>query len=287
MLLQLRDVSRAARERLAVEGGDVDAAHARLLDLRREVARERGGLSWLAERLDRAVHTHAPELLDRDDVPVARRVAVVRKLHTFNARLFSYHRFFHALEPTVRRAAPGGRPVRLLELAAGSGEFSLQVERLARRRGLAVQATGSDVVPEYVAGANREARRRSVGARFVELDAFTMAGVEPGAYDVAFIAQSVHHFSPGQMAAMIRAARRVCTTGFVAVDGQRSLALLGLLPVVGLALSRDFAHDSFVSARKFYSEAELDLIAELAAPGAVRRVRSHHPGFSVLTVDFD
>ena len=53
------------------------------------------------------------------------------------------------------------------------------------------------------------------------------------------------------------------------------------LPLSG---SLDFLHDSVITGRKFYSLAELELIARLAAPGARVEVRAAQPGYSVLTV---
>jgi SAM-dependent methyltransferase len=173
-----------------------------------------------------------------------------------------------------------------LELASGSGEFSLGVARLARKRGLDVEITGSDYVEEYVRAAAENARRRGSEARFRVLDAFDFAGrCEPGEFDIVFVAQSLHHFSPGQLAKIIAQSRTVATTAFVGVDGLRSLRVLAVFPLLAAsALSRRFLHDAVVSARKFYSDAELAIVGRIAAADARVETATRQPGFSILTV---
>ena len=184
----------------------------------------------------------------------------------------------------ARRA---GRPARLLELACGAGELSLQLSALAARRGLPLEVTGSDIVPGYVEGANREAEARGLPVRFRRVDALEL-DVERGAFDLLFIAQSVHHFSPGQLAVMIARAEAAGAALFIAADGRRALAPVFALPLlVGITGDLGLMHDALLSARRFYSEAELRFVAEAAAPSARVELTTNHPLLTVLTVTFD
>ncbi len=261
-----------------------DEAVAELRERRRTLAR---GPARLAERFERAVDTDDVEYMDREEVTPERKVRLIRELHGLNRRLFQYHRFMHVVRPLVQRIADrAGRPARLLELASGAGEFSLELARLATERGLPVEVTGSDIVPAYVERANAQAAHRALPARFRVLNAFDL-DLQPGEVDLVFIAQSMHHFQPGQLAMMIAQSQRAGARHFVGVDGRRSLFLLGFLPVVGLATGDPkFMHDAFVSARRFYADAELSLIAKIAAPEARVRAKAQHPSISVLQVDF-
>lgn len=57
------------------------------------------------------------------------------------------------------------------------------------------------------------------------------------------------------------------------------------MPVMTAFLLRPhFVHDAAVTALKLYSEAELKLIATLAAPGKAVEVRRDEPSFSMLLV---
>jgi SAM-dependent methyltransferase len=244
----------------------------------------------LGRRLDRRVATDAVEYLDRPDHPASRKLRQVRWLHLQNLALRIYPRFFGLLSPSLQsslRARRGDR-VRLLELASGSGEMTLAVARLVAERGLPVDVTGSDIIETCVRDAERRARAGGSLARFRVLNAFDLASaLRPGDVDVAFIVQSIHHFSPGQLAMMIAQVGAAGGRHLVAIDGRRSLAALGLVPALGaFTLDPWFTHDALVSARRFYGEVELELIARIAAPTARVSVRRDGPLLSVLTVAF-
>lgn len=264
-----------------------DAAIDRLRDAR--LARARG-LAALSARLDAAARTDTTEHMDRDDLPPAVRQMMVRRLHAFTRHAMSHPRFIHMLRPIVRRlATDAGRPVRALELASGSGELALALTELAQRAHLPLQIDGSDVARPFVDLANTTAARRGLSTRFRPINAFDLEhAVDPGRYDLVFIVQAVHHFTPGQLARMIAQTARAGARTFVAIDGRRSLRTLVALPfLMALYRSRHLIHDGWISARRFYADAELELIATTAAPDARRiTVRPHEPGFVQLTVDF-
>ena len=80
--------------------------------------------------------------------------------------------------------------------------------------------------------------------------------------------QSLHHFTPGQLALMIAQVGAAGARTFVGIDG------------------RWFVHDALVSARRLYAEAELELVASIAAPTARVSVGANGPFHSVLTVEY-
>lgn len=249
-----------------------------------------GPVTRLRARFDAAVRTDATEWMDRDSLPPAERTEMVRRLHRFNRALFSYHRFVRFLRPVIDAvAAREGRPARLLELASGSGELALALDRLATRRGLPVELTGSDIVQSHVDSANQRAEAGGHRVRFRRVDAMDLlAAVTPGAFDIICIAQAAHHFSPGFLARMIAQARVAGARHFVVIDGRRNLSTLAfLVPLAGaLTRHRKLMYDAYITARKFYADAELELLARVAAPGADVAVQPHEPGFVTLTVRF-
>ncbi|MEZ4267925.1 MAG: methyltransferase domain-containing protein [Myxococcota bacterium] len=300
-MLQLRALNRQALRRLERESPFPpawttmpqlealgDAWLARLREARRVEASSAPRLARTLERFDRHLLSDTVELLDRDEVSDTRKLRMVRALARQNHALLSHHRFLATIEPHVRAIARRfGRPARLLELASGAGEFSLACAAHARDRRLPLEVSGSDIVEAYVASANAAAKQRNIPASFRRLNAFDLSELGPETYDIVFISQSMHHFSGGQLAMMMAQAQRVATTAFVGVDGRRSLLLLGVVPLLAaLQGTLDLVHDATLSARKFYSEAELELIARIALPGATVRARSAHPGFSVLNASF-
>ena len=267
----------------------VDAAVERLRAERVRLGHEAGGLSKVGAVVDSALRTEAVEHMDEEGYPEKGKLAIALGLHMMNVVSASYRRFFELLAPTLRQIHERhGRPARVLELASGSGGFAFALASLGRRRGLPVEVTGSDIVPLYVARGQAKAAEEGVPVTFRLLDAMNMDGIEDGAYDVVFVAQSTHHFSPGQLARMIAEARRVATTSFVSVDGYRSLGMVAFVSGTALlSMWPAMLHDATISARKFYPEAELEAIARMAAPGARVRLGRIWPLNTTLTVRFD
>lgn len=188
----------------------------------------------LRVRLDAWLRTDAREHMDDPDFPEQSKYAIARGLHLLNNATGSYRRFFHLFLLLMREVqARSGRPVRLLELGAGAGGFSIALARRALAIGLPVEVTASDIVPHYVLQGSASAARLGLPLEFCMVDALDMAAIADGAFDLVFLAQSLHHFTPGQIARMVAQSRRVATTAFVAIDGYRSLPMLGF--VVGSA----------------------------------------------------
>jgi SAM-dependent methyltransferase len=240
----------------------------------------------LRERVDGALRSDRVEYLDRDDVPERVRAGVAGTLHRLNRVLASYRRFSDVLLEPARRA---GRPLRFLELASGAGALAVVVARRAREEGLAVEVVGSDVSPGHVARA--AARWAGEPVRFEVIDALDLTHLPAGAFDLVWCAQCVHHFSPGALAALIAGASRVAPGGVLVIDGRRSgttLAAITASGLLGAALAGRAAwpmlHDAVVSGLKFYADAELELVARVAAPGARVVVRPLRPGFVILDV---
>lgn len=239
--------------------------------------------------MDAALRTDAVEHMDEEGFPERGKLGIALGLHMMNVASASYRRFFEMLAPTLRRIeARYGRPARVLELASGAGGFAFALDALARRRGLRVEVTASDIVPLYVERGNARAAREDVPVHFRLLDAMAMNAIADGAFDVVFIAQSVHHFSPGKLARMIAESRRVATTAFVSVDGYRSLGMVAFVAgTAALTFWPAMVHDAVISVRKFYGEADLEAIARMAVPGAEVSLGRIRPLNTVLTVRFD
>ena len=265
----------------------VDEGVARFFEKRFEVSGELGGVFLGNELLDRAIRTSEIEYMDRPGVPDSERLAMVQALDRQNGMMGLYARYVEILLPLIREAAElEHREVRVLELACGAGGLSLALAEEVRRLGLKVSITASDVVPAFVESGNLLAATKGLAVEFRVIDAFTMEGLGEGAFDIVVMSQSLHHFTPGQLAVIIAQSARHASTAFVGIDGYRSLLLAGGVPLIaGLQGIGAFTIDGLISARKFYSEMELDLIAEIATGKNNHQVLCSWP-FSVLLVKF-
>jgi 2-polyprenyl-3-methyl-5-hydroxy-6-metoxy-1,4-benzoquinol methylase len=262
---------------------------AKVAELRAERTRRATGLDRLGNAIDSALRTDAVEHMDEEGYPEHGKLGIALGLHMMNVASASYRRFFSRLRPILEDVQKRhGRPARVLELASGAGGFAFALEALARKHQLRIDVTASDIVPLYVERGAARAAKEGVPVTWKRIDALDMTGIADGAYDVVFVAQSVHHFSPGQLARMIAESRRAATTAFVSVDGYRSLGMVAFVSGSAiLSMWPAMVHDAVISVRKFYGEAELEAIARMAAPGCDVRLGRIKPLNTVLTVRFD
>ncbi len=225
----------------------------------------------LAHRLynlwDGLTTTEVLELLDFPETPEHVRARILEQLGHFNRLSRFAPTVLRALGPRLTRLSGAiGRPVRVLEIGCGDGNFCAAMSVWSREHGVPLEITGGDLFPETVeqARANLAAEHGDVALEVI--DALDMRGVEGGAYDLAICLQTLHHFRPGKVARAMAEAARVSRLGFFMVDVARIPALL-TISRLGLPLLYDeaFVHDALISVRKAYSRSDLLLLASLAS----------------------
>ena len=264
-----------------------DNAVARFLDERLVVSQELGGGFLLLELLDRAIRTSDNELMDSLNLPESERLAMVKALDRQNMMMQLYPRYIDILQPLITEVAEHAkREVRVLELASGAGGLALALAEAGQLKNLDVRITGSDIVPAFVEEGNGIAAQKKFPVTFRLLNAFDLKELEKGEFDIVVMAQSLHHFTPGQLAVIIAQSARHATTAFVGIDGYRSVLLTGGVPLVAsLQGIGSFTLDGLTSARKFYSELEQDIIAEIATGKRDHTLSCSWP-LSILTIRF-
>ncbi len=264
-----------------------DEAVARFLDERFAVSQELGGVFFLLELLDNAIRTSDQELMDKPNLPENEKLDMVQALDRQNVMMQLYPRYIDTLLPLITEVAERTkREVRVLELASGAGGLAFALAETAEQKNLDVRITASDIVPAFIEEGNGIASKKKLAVSFRLLNAFDMTELEMGEFDIVVMAQSLHHFTPGQLAVIIAQSARYATTAFVGIDGYRSMLLASGVPLIAsLQGIGSFTLDGLTSARKFYSELELDIISEIATGRREHRVECLWP-FSVLTVRF-
>ncbi|NTW56793.1 MAG: class I SAM-dependent methyltransferase [Chlorobiaceae bacterium] len=266
-----------------------DHAIASFLDERLRASKELGGAFLLEELADRALRTGEQELMDGDRLNDREKLDLVRALDRQNAVMQIYPTLIGIVLPLALEAAKRtGKDAHVLELAGGTGGFALALAEKVRNEGLPVRITGSDIVPAYIGEARKQAENRQLPVEFIRLDALDTDGFGNDACDadVVVLSQSLHHFTPGQLAVMISRSVQHPTSAFIGIDGYRSVLLAAGVPfIASLQAIPSFAIDGLISARKFYSEAELGIIAEIAAGAGSHSVSCSWP-LSILCVRF-
>ncbi|MEI6756990.1 MAG: class I SAM-dependent methyltransferase [Chlorobium sp.] len=266
----------------------VDNFVARFLIERFKVSKELGGGFLLPELLDSALRTSEKENMDELNVPEKEKLELVEALDRQNSMMQLYPRYISLLLPWIHEVAEREkREVKILELASGSGGLALALAEELNKKKLPVCITGSDIVPAFIEKGNELAEKNKLPLIFRHLDAFNLNQLGEEKFDLVLISQSLHHFTPGQLAVIIAQSAEHCTTAFIGIDGYRSILLACGVPLVSsLQGIGSFTMDGMTSARKFYSELELDIISEIATGKKNHAVYCSWP-LSVLTVRFD
>ena len=260
----------------------------RWLTKRSHITRKHGLFALFSDYLDKIARTDLPEHTDKTDMSPERKLKIVRNIHRTNLLLGVYKHYIRILTPLiVEVAAIRNRPARLLELASGSGEMAMNLARLASKRNLPVEVTGSDYVEDVVNDAQKRATKRGLKVDFRTINVFDMGVLSRGQYDIFLIIGTMHHFTPGQLAVIMAQSREFAGSAFVGIDGYRSMPLLLWLPAVHLiTFSRDNMYDAWLTARKFYTLSELECVAQIAVPGKKIAATHSFPGLSVLKAHF-
>jgi len=259
----------------------------RFLAERFEVSKELGPGFLIPEMIDRAIRTADIEHMDDKTIAGSDRLESVRALDRMNRMTLSYAHQTDLLMPIIEKIGKQSRHVGILELAAGSGGLAFALAEKAKEKKIDLLITASDIVPDMISEGNRLAAERNLPVSFRELNAFSLEGIEPGSVDLVIISQSLHHFTPGQLALMIAQAKKHGASVFIGIDGYRSLLLTGGVPLVAsLQGIGTFTLDGLTSARKFWSAIELDIIAAIATGGNEHRVICSWP-LTVLQIDLN
>lgn len=258
------------------------------LDERYRIAHKIGGGSLLTELLDRALRTADTECMDDSRLPESKKLELVQALDRQNHTMQLYPKYVALLLSLLEKVErKENRKFTVLELASGSGGLALALAEEAQKRELPIAITGSDIVPKFIEEGNRLAAEKQLPLNFQRLNAFDLPEFPEGSFDLMVMSQSLHHFTPGQLAIIIAQSAKHTKTAFIGIDGYRSVLLTGGVPLMAcLQGIPSFALDGLTSARKFYSELELDIIAEIATGKRDHTVTCDWP-LSILTVRFD
>jgi SAM-dependent methyltransferase len=260
---------------ISVELDDVAARAAAAIADRRGA---RGVRSWL----DRKLREGAFDLLEGDRTPAGVKSRILADVNRLT-RLMALDRYWMWRIGKMIEAARltrHGKPVRVLDVGAGTGTLLFAIEKWAQKRRIPVELSGLDHSEVAIEEAKRTAAGEGHRVSFRLGDARALSHVPDGGVDVAVTTFMLHHLPPGDVARVLSELDRVAAFDFFAFDLRRNLpalsALWAVLHVGGFeAPSR---HDSLASVRRGYTPEEIEEI--LRAAGIPRfHVQTLPPAF--------
>jgi SAM-dependent methyltransferase len=232
--------------------------------------------------VDRLLRVDGPELLDLAGTPAIIKQRILADVERISRYLGLYQLWVHRVGKMIveARRTRRGKPVRVLDVGAGSGGLLFRIDDWARRRRIPVELFGIDSSEAAIASCERRAGEEG---RRVELelgDARSIA-VE---VDVTVNTFVLHHLTAGDVANALHEIDRVSAVNFFVFDLRRTLPALPALWALLHAARFDAPtrHDSVVSLRKGYTPDELTAL--LRAAGVVNfNVAPIPPAFVAVT----
>ena len=211
-----------------------------------------------------------PEIMDDPALPAADHLAALRGL----ARLNRASRASSAIWRALRPYADPDAPLRVLDIATGSGDVALGLARCAAGEGVRLELTGCDVSPRACEAANRRAQESGLDARFFTLDA--LSDPLPENSDAVVCSLFLHHLSDADaerlLERMASAARRVVVVSDLARSA-RGTALAWAASRT-LTRSRVVHTDAVLSARAAFAPEEALALARRAGLAGARVARA-------------
>ncbi|UCH35570.1 MAG: methyltransferase domain-containing protein [Armatimonadota bacterium] len=221
------------------------------------------------------------ELLDGDELSEAERIRVLAALRRANVMSCAHPPIIAATSRLLDRThiESTGRPIRVADIGAGTGDLVRAIASWARRRKLPVEVVGIEMDP-VAAG---EARRLSTDSPEVVVEQVDFTEFRPcQPFDVITALHLLHHYDDRAAADLLRRMAEMARTGVVVSDLARSrLTYLEAWVLVRLmSRSAPFHHDACVSVARSFTAQELQELARRAGlPNAlVKRV----PGRRIL-----
>jgi SAM-dependent methyltransferase len=220
-----------------------------------------------------------PERMDDPTLDPSEHARALAGLATLNAVARS-----HAIVlPEVLRAArrAPGRPLRVLDVACGSADGPVRIDRAARRAGVRIEWTFCDASDFALGSAMERARAAGTVARAVRRDA--VAEDLPAGHDLVTCSLFLHHLDRPDVVGVLRRLGAAARAGAVS-DLDRGAYGLSLAWIASRALSRSpVVHfDATASVRAAHARGEALAMAQAAGlPGA--GVRGAWPARWLLT----
>jgi len=188
-------------------------------------------MAALADMSDRRL---GQELMDQPGLDPHQHISALRSL----ARLNRLSNCAGILWGPIRSlaATPGHGPVRVLDIATGSGDLPVALARRAAAAGVAVEIDGCDISERAISQATDRAGRAGVAARFFTLDA--VHSELPGGYDVVMCSLFMHHLPEKDVVSLLYKMRCGARRMVLVNDLRRTRAGLALAYAASRAFSR-------------------------------------------------
>lgn len=210
---------------------------------------------------DISVRRLQPELMDDPSLDAAEHARALGGLRLVNIASFTARTLWTPIQHLA--AVPGHPPVRVLDIATGSGDVPLALNRLARRDGAPVSVDGCDLSARAIAIAKQRAAAAGAPSGFFTFDA--IRDPIPGDYDVVTCGLFMHHLAEQDVVDLLYKMRTAARRMVLVSDLRRTAVGLGLAYLTTrLSRSRVVRTDALLSVRAAFTMSEFASLAHRA-----------------------
>jgi 2-polyprenyl-3-methyl-5-hydroxy-6-metoxy-1,4-benzoquinol methylase len=227
-----------------------------------------------------SIRDRRPEVMDRPGLDPAAHRRALDGLARLNAASGTFRYLWDPIAELAR--ADPGRPLRVLDLATGGGEFPVTLADWARRAGLPIEAAGCDLSETALEYGREMAAAVGVPVELFRRDA--LDGPLPSGYDVVTCSLFLHHLDEDGAVRLLRAMAAAAGRTVLVNDLSRGRLNYLLVWLASRALTRSpvVRVDGPLSVRAAFTPREaLALAGKAGLTGAT--VRSCFPCRFLLT----
>lgn len=201
-----------------------------------------------------------------DPAELRRSLCYLRRINAF----LGYHRSIIAHLARFSRHWPRDRPVRILDVATGSGDLPRAIYRWSQRRGFDVRVIGIDLHDATLLEAEAQTSAAAFRqVRFLRSDALRLPFAD-GSFDYAVTSLFLHHLDDDTAVAALREMARVARRGIVVADLLRHRRAYAWVTLFTLFSRPMVKHDGRVSVKQAFTKAEVMSLREQAGIGFTR-----------------
>jgi 2-polyprenyl-3-methyl-5-hydroxy-6-metoxy-1,4-benzoquinol methylase len=159
-----------------------------------------------------------PELMDQPDLDAAEHELALAGLSRLNRWTRNASLAWSVIKELAAQESTG--PIRLLDLATGSGDIPFELARRARRTGIELEVAGCDTSSQAIRIAREKFERGQFSANLFVCD--VLEDPIPQTYDVVLCSQFLHHLETEVATQVLRRMASAATRRVIVVDLIRS-----------------------------------------------------------------
>lgn len=205
------------------------------------------------------------EWMDDPELDPALHAAALTGLARINLFSGSTRILWPSVFEAARRKNAGHKPLRVLDVATGSGDVPVRLWKKARRAGLQLDIAACDASEMALSFASKRAAQAGADVRFFQFD---LLGDEElrGEYDVVCCSLFLHHLHEEDACRVLQRLARVTREALLVNDLLRNPGGLLLAAIAPRLLTRSpvVHHDAMRSLQGAFTESEARALAERA-----------------------